>query len=221
MRQKTILLVWGVVVTALASIASGQTQPEVYGCEMTIYTWNADRKVTGAVNTECGPIHSVPWGNWGVDSNFQGRMDGHQFDGWKVLSGSSWHQWNSCTWEYQAPDCWHYNGDACMTQQTTRGDNLFGQTWNGYWADYTCDALIGQVVSVNGLYMELWEIDPHWNDDEHVATLDYPTVYLTMTNCDQMGCSDKGDYFEPTSVNPNVATAKVAISQEARYNRIY
>jgi hypothetical protein len=58
---------------------------------------NRNRFSLGEHDQECPPCwpHDCPWGNWGVNSNFSGAINAHQFMGWKPID-SQWH-WNSCT----------------------------------------------------------------------------------------------------------------------------
>ena len=75
-------------------------------CRINIYTENKNREVFGNVHTECGPGHSPPWGNWGVESNAGNRYDGDQFKGWKSSDGHG--QWNSCNDQYP----WNQHGES-------------------------------------------------------------------------------------------------------------
>src|SRR5687768_5186114 len=57
--------------------ASGQV------CRISTSGLNRNRRVVGPVHAECPvSIHSVPFGNWGVTSNFGQKQDGTQFQGW-------------------------------------------------------------------------------------------------------------------------------------------
>src|SRR5262249_42944408 len=54
---------------------------------------------------ECsGPIHSVPWGNWGVNSNVGTVRDTDQFKGWRQPCSDVKVEWNSCSFNYAPPD---------------------------------------------------------------------------------------------------------------------
>jgi hypothetical protein len=47
---------------------------------------------------ECdGGFHSVPWGNWGVNSNVGKRLDTNQFQGWHQPCTQTKVEWNSCS----------------------------------------------------------------------------------------------------------------------------
>src|ERR1044071_8472390 len=53
-------------------------------CHISTAGLNQSRRVTGAIHAECPdqPLHSAPFGNWGVTSNFGQKGNSHQFDGW-------------------------------------------------------------------------------------------------------------------------------------------
>lgn len=42
-------------------------------------------------------FHSVPWGNWGVNSNVGKRLDTNQFQGWHQPCTQTKVEWNSCS----------------------------------------------------------------------------------------------------------------------------
>ena len=49
---------------------------------------------------ECvGGFHTVPWGNWGVNSNVGSRRDADQFKGWGEPCERAKVEWNSCSVE--------------------------------------------------------------------------------------------------------------------------
>src|SRR3954447_6002800 len=52
-------------------------------CRLSVAGLNQARRVTGAIGAECAsPVHSTPFGNWGVTSNYGQKGNSHQFDGW-------------------------------------------------------------------------------------------------------------------------------------------
>jgi len=108
-----------VVVAVISEPVLVHSQGELM-CVATQYLANKDRNVDGPVNAECsGSLHNPPWGNWGVDSNWNSRLDADQFMGWKDTGGH--HEWNSCTSEYLPGNCAYYNANFCGTQSTNRG----------------------------------------------------------------------------------------------------
>src|SRR5690348_8261138 len=90
-------------------------------CRISTSGVNRNRSVTGQIHAECPiSIHSVPFGNWGVTSNFGQKQDDHQFQGWchdtricdnrgncRTECKDGWYEWNSCTDidDYKAPNC--------------------------------------------------------------------------------------------------------------------
>lgn len=111
------------VLTFLLVAHSGILSAQVFGeeaCVITLEGQNRNRTVAGAINVECGPfsispeIHSAPFGNWGVSSNYSSRVqDTDQFRGWKHEDGPlTKRQWNSCTTakiKFKAPNCEYYS----------------------------------------------------------------------------------------------------------------
>lgn len=66
-----------------ALLAVAQDRGQIF--EISDDTKNRDRYVRRQVNKECGwpdEVHSVPFGNLGVDTESDNRIDGHQFQGW-------------------------------------------------------------------------------------------------------------------------------------------
>ena len=108
----------GTVVAVL--LAFGVSEAAAGYCYNYAYFYNTNRRVYGAVNAECGtaggdsPWHSIPTGNWGVESNFTRRVDWFQFPGW--YPDDDWLQWNSCTTllaEFRAPtEDWYNDPDG-------------------------------------------------------------------------------------------------------------
>ena len=80
-------------------------------CRISTSGLTRNRRVAGPIHAECPiSIHSVPFGNWGVTSNFGQKQDGNQFQGWchetRVCDNNGncstecrdgWYEWNSCT----------------------------------------------------------------------------------------------------------------------------
>src|SRR3990172_2815848 len=76
-RMRTLLPAWVLLIAAVA--AEGQV------CRLSIAGLNRGRRVSGPVSTECPSlfvVHTAPFGNWGVTSNFGPKLNGHQFEGW-------------------------------------------------------------------------------------------------------------------------------------------
>ncbi len=164
-----------------------------------------------------GPYHDPPWGNWGVQSNGGLVTNGHQFSGWKPKGNQQLH-WNSCTTERpnRFPQTSAYFNDppGGWTKQKATPDNtrLHGSLIWGladpFNPDATCADLHPGVYTFNP-YMKLFELD--WpDDDDHVATLRYPSVDLPIT-CSGSQCSGQHQgWLDPTSGDQDV-TAKIKI----------
>ncbi|MCC6591081.1 MAG: hypothetical protein IT168_30630 [Bryobacterales bacterium] len=193
-------------------------------CRLSVAGLNRERRVIGPVNTECPtqPIHSAPFGNWGVTSNYGGKRDGHQFDGWchnsMVCDNSGncrtdcrdgWYEWNSCTSHpsFKAPNCTLYNDTGCTEQKSTQGINVLGTQ--------SIDVRVGCPVDTNNdgtpdeggcadvrtythtqNFMSLYELDP-LTGDELVQTLYFPSTPVPA-QCLALGCSATGsDWVNP------------------------
>ena len=154
--------------------------------------------VDGAVNTECGAgVHSAPFGNWSVDSNYGNRNDTDQFRGWKWEDGrTTKRQWNSCTTrveQYRAPDSRYYTHHNNYYDQQRHESVVHGKRRirrNFRVCSSTpgpgCSTLNNTVFTERN-YMTLYEMD--WPDrDDHVTKLRFPSSSVTLTSCDQQGC---------------------------------
>jgi hypothetical protein len=214
-RPPSKLCVRGVAAVLCLLVAAMPAQAAVYwGCIGRLKMFNELRTVNGPVNAECSddwPFpHSVPWGNWGADTQWNNRYDGFQFPGWKFLGGSDpWQEWNSCTNEFPAPDPGKYNANYNHTQASTLGWTEVAETWL-YYEGVTCDAFNYQVITVQGAFMDLWELDP-WDEDEFVATLSYNelTAGVYCTGVGQAAtCGTLSGASPPSDVYPSgVASA--------------
>lgn len=175
-------------------------------CTLHFTMLNSTRHVVGEVNTECS-WPGIPFGNWGVESNFGGRYDGYQFAGWKYMD--NWYQWNSCTSEYvREANCWdHYNHDhngngLCEDQGSTQGEyqyaggvvNLYANCPYDYNDDGQCDT--GGCLGISqfgfsGQYLDLWELDEFPNPDDYVGKL---TVHSSCCTATGITCTARECY---------------------------
>jgi hypothetical protein len=151
-------------------------------CRLSISMLNSTRHVQGEVNTECGPLHSLPWGNWGVESNFGDRTDSTQFTGWKWLE-NKW-QWNSCTSEHPkdtTSSCLYYNhehnGNGYCDDEGSNAEYAYATAWidmygipcprdtnyDGICDMFGCSSVTN--ISVSNQYLELYELDLYEFDD--------------------------------------------------------
>jgi len=190
-------------------------------CSILLEAFNRNRTVMGPVNTECSWPHTQPFGNWGVDSSFGGRQDGHQFDGWcyeqlwydsvtnelHFSCEDGWYEWNSCTDDpnYSAPNCTLYNAESCTQQVSTTSTNYHGGAYALLAVDCPYDSDDDDIcdtggclglsslggITIGGNWMSLWELDK-WDDDEHVQTLYFPDIYRPLLGCDIWGCWGEG-----------------------------
>lgn len=203
----------GIVAVLCAIVAVLPAEAAVYyGCIGIVKMYNEVRTVNGPVNAECSGDwpwpHSIPFGNWGADTQWNSRYDGFQFPGWKS-AGDVWKEWNSCTSEYPAPDPAYYNANSGWSQETTLGWQTAAETWLLY-EGIPCDAFNNVVLTVQGAFMDLWELDP-WDEDEYVATLSYNEL-TALVYCTGSGqgatCGTLSGSSLPSSVYPSgVASA--------------
>ena len=205
-------------------------------CRLSVAGLNQSRRVTGSIHAECPTdlVHSAPFGNWGVTSNFGQKGDSHQFDGWchdvttcdnrgacRTSCMDGWYEWNSCTDHplYQAPNCSLYNAANCTEQTTSTGINVHGtrvvdlpvtcpRDTNG---DGVPDAGgckdIAQYASGTN-FMSLYELDPVCCD-QLVQTVYYSPVTLPLS-CDSLGCAPIGSsWMDPVFWDSPSTPAKV------------
>lgn len=221
---------------ALAPVDQSLAQGPYSYCEVEIKAWTSDRQITGAVNVECGAgLHSAPWGNWGVTSNFDRRRDTDQFRGWKHIDGpSTKRQWNSCTTrvaQFRAPNPNYYNNRPTYDEQYSSETVGYGRT--SFRTSYTpcsqipgqptnppgCSNLNGEKVTIRGNYMKLYELDAP-DPDDFVTELSYPDKAATLTGCDQDGCPESTSSWSSQSSSSRAGTgvrADMRISVRARH----
>lgn len=205
-------------------------------CQLSVAGLNRNRKVKGEISAECpgDPLHTAPFGNWGVTSNYGRVRDGHQFNGWcrevrvcdnrgncKMECRDGWYEWNSCTTnaDYKAPNCTLYNAANCTEQATTTGVNVHGtinvdipvrcprDTNNDGVADEGGCRDLREHIST-GNYMSLYELDPFTGNDL-VQTLYFPQTVMPL-NCTVAGCpSAASDWVTPNGYDSPRDPAKV------------
>lgn len=203
MRKVCFILLTLTIGVGSTGMLSAQSQGELY-CAVTYKGQNQKRTVSGAVNVECGAgVHSAPFGNWGVKSNYGGITDTDQFRGWKHEDGPpTKRQWNSCTTrvpKYRAPNCNYYNDNACTTQ---RWDDVVSHGTVTYRSRNQCPQYLdpnnpqpsgcsnmGRVEQTNN-YMRVYELDlPDCYD--YLRTLKFPRTSVTLTSCNYDGCPER------------------------------
>jgi len=186
-------------------------------CTLSVAGLNRERRVTGEIATECpAPLHSAPFGNWGVTSNFGPKRDGHQFQGWcrdsrvcdnngscRTECRDGWYEWNSCTTraEFRPPNCTLYNAEECTSQVSTQGINVMGTQTVAIRVrcpidtnnDGTADA--GGCTDVKSYthgsnFMSVYELDPV-TGDQLVQSLYFPPTPVNL-NCTVGSCPPTG-----------------------------
>lgn len=201
----------------LAEMLQGQI------CRLSVAGLNRNRRVTGAISAECpDPLHSAPFGNWGVTSNFGPKRNGRQFDGWchdmricdnagncRNACRDGWYEWNSCTTHslYQAPNCSLYNADNCTSQVSSTDVNVLGTQTVDIPA--ACPASSGNGFDRGGCaevtdysrsdnFMSMYELDPI-TGDELIQSIYYPSIVVPL-KCNSWGCPIAGsDWVNPIS----------------------
>lgn len=205
-------------------------------CRLSVGGLNRNRKVVGQIHAECPEevVHSAPFGNWGVTSNYASKHDSHQFDGWchnsytcdntgfcRTDCQDGWYEWNSCTDHplYNAPNCTLFNADNCTDQVTTTGVNVHGTK--------TVDISVSCPTDLNGdgvpdsggckdveqytsdtNFMSVYELDPICCD-ELVQTVYFPRTTVTLS-CDVFGCAPAGsNWVLPSAWDSPYTPAKV------------
>lgn len=203
-------------------------------CRISVAGLNRNRRVIGPVHAECPfTIHTPPFGNWGVTSNFGQKGDSRQFEGWcrdtRVCDNSGncsvhctdgHYEWNSCTDvpQYQPPNQSLYNAGGTQ-QVTATGINVHGTRTvdvpaacptdtnnDGIAETGGCSSLTAYSSGVN--FMSLYELDPGTADDL-IQTLYFPEIRLA-TGCTIWRCPPASSpWTAPSAYDSPTAPAKV------------
>ncbi len=205
-------------------------------CRLSVAGLNQSRRAMGPVHAECPGdlVHTAPFGNWGVSSNYGKKGDSHQFDGWchetRVCNNigicstdctDGWYEWNSCTDDplYQAPNCTLYNAANCTEQATTTGVNVHGTKYVDFLVRCPSSSQPGGPANQGGCadinsyntgvnFMSLYELDPVCCDDL-VQTMYFPPAVISL-NCDVWGCSPAASpWMTPSSYDSPTSPPKV------------
>lgn len=204
-------------------------------CRVSVTASNRNRSVTGPVHAECSlSVHTPPFGNWGVTSNFGHKEDGNQFQGWchdtRVCDNNGncttecrdgWYEWNSCTDErrWAAPNCTLYNQN-CNTQRSATGENVHGSKRTDVPVRCPVDTNGDGVSDTGGCgdawmyrsglnFMSLYELDPATGDDL-IQTLYFPEVDLSL-DCDAWGCrAARSAWMAPSFYDSPKTPAKIS-----------
>lgn len=206
-------------------------------CRLSVAGLNQSRRVAGDIHAECPEtieIHTAPFGNWGVTSNFGQKGNSHQFDGWchntricdntgacKTDCQDGWYEWNSCTNHplYSAPNCTLYNSANCTEQVTATAVNVHGTRYVDIPVRCPFDSNGDGIPDSGGCadvtsfssgtnFLSLYELDPGCCD-ELVQTVYFPAVTLNLA-CDVFGCAGTGSsWLSPLSWDSPSSPAKV------------
>ena len=229
MRTVSGLIILAAIVATVVPIAAQV-------CRFNTSGLNRNRRVVGPVHAECPiSIHSVPFGNWGVTSNFGQKQDGNQFQGWcrdtrvcdnqgncRTECRDGRYEWNSCTDvdPYRPPNCTLYNDKDCTAQRSTTGPNIHGTRSVDIAVRCPSSSSPGGVSDQGGCadvrmfnnganFMSLYEIDPGSTDDL-IQTMYFPAVSLAMT-CDVFGCRPtQSAWLAPIAYDSPASPAKVS-----------
>ena len=228
----TLLIPLFLLVLVVASSAILHASGELY-CTVTLKGQNRNRTVAGAVNVECGAgIHSAPFGNWGVSSNYGGRTDTDQFRGWEDEDGPPTKlQWNSCTTtvaQYHPPNCAYYNANGCTTQASsaTVTHGVYSYRYAGNQCPQTldpddpplpgCSNMSGVSVTQSNNTMALYELDAPDNDDL-VERLYFPSTSVTLGSCNYWGCPERtSSWVDMTGSSTSSADVEAELRMKAK-----
>lgn len=200
--------------------------------------------MSGPIRVECpSALHSTPFGNWGVTSNYGQKGNSRQFDGWchdmricdnsgacRTACTDGWFEWNSCTDTalYRPPNCTLYNAAGCTEQQTSMGINVHGTKTVDLPVRCPIDTNGDGVADAGGCkdvqqyttgtnFMSLYELDPVCCD-ELVQTVYYPSASVPLT-CDALGCaSNSSAWLVPVAWDSPSTPAKVYAEMAALVN---
>ena len=220
---------------AALSILAGDLSAQV--CRISASGLNRNRRVTGSISAECPGnfIHTSPFGNWGVTSNFGQKQDDHQFQGWchdtlvcdnrgncRTECRDGWYEWNSCTdaSEFRPPNCTLYNDNNCTSQASPLGVNVHGT--RSIDVPVRCPAdTNGDSVSDDGgcadlkffangtNFMSLYELDPGSTDDL-IQTLYFPDAPVPLA-CNVFGCpAAQSAWVAPNGFDSPSSPGKIA-----------
>ena len=215
-------------------VVRSQGNPENFQlpCRVTVSFWNQKRRVTGPVSKECSRPHSVPFGNWGVNSNYGARWDGDQFSGWLLEDRKR--QWNSCTTDkvkfptggpHHDKDYRYYYNDPipARTKQKADPDDARAyavQLWDTghpFEPNRSCQDVLPPLLVYSGLYMHLYELDGPIDSDDLTAKLSYPTHHVPITCHSAWNCTGSSvEGWTPRDSSTGQATANIRVTLETR-----
>lgn len=194
-------------------------------CLLDVVYENSDRAVTRC-NQECPPSwHSLPWGNWGVDTSLSRRVDGNQFPGWHVQYAgqvvacrpevAQQRHWNSCTQDHLPGDSTYYNWPQGSYEYQYSGDAAqyaSGRVYLNTNETAGCARFAGYTVVIDKNYMDLYELDCP-DADDFIGRLNFHPLYIPLSACGYSACGvgAKSDWsrVDRQKVNFDGVTAKI------------
>lgn len=203
---------------------------EAARCHTTITFQNSHRRVPGPVDTECGtrrePLHSPPFGNWGVKSRYGNLRDSFQFAGWKSSDDSPWLQWNSCTSDSRY-NTRQYLPHGQPQQAIPDGTNQYAMTVHYGPNNVPCNRVHSKGVYPfkSPLRMEIYELDNIFdfilfgNGADLVGSLIYPPINVPLTCRPSTGsCSGQSRWLSPDgNVSDSNVSANIRVVIKASY----
>lgn len=197
-------------------------------CRLSVAGVNRERRVMGPIAAECpNLVHSAPFGNWGATSNFGGKVNGHQFEGWchdtlacdnagacATHCRDGWYEWNSCTAHalYRPPNCTLYNAAGCTEQASTTGVNVLGTQFVDLAVSCPRDTDGDGAPDAGGCsdlkfyshgtnFITLYELDPG-GPDELIQTMYFPETPVPL-RCGLFDCPAAGsEWVQPVAWDP-------------------
>ena len=193
----------------LEHMAEAQQPPQ---CRPIVYLESQLRRVTGSVMAECHPPHTVPFGNWGVNTSLpSSRNNRDQFRGWKPKTGTKG-QWNSCTdWHPWTTNNGYRKQKADPDDDRTSGWRPYPRSDN--WE--TCEGFVPEVHNEDDVELSPYELD--WPCcDQKITTLEYGDFVVDITCSDPWTCDGASEWREQESVDDSGVTARVRVVYQAR-----
>ncbi|MEZ5353259.1 MAG: hypothetical protein R2762_11535 [Bryobacteraceae bacterium] len=224
-----------------ATLALGAGAAASQTCRLSVAGLNRERRAMGDIAAECpgNPLHTAPFGNWGVSSNFGSPRDSHQFDGWchdvrvcdnnnrcSNVCGDGWYEWNSCTTDpaYRAPNCDLFNDASCTAQRSTTGINVHGTVTVEIPVRCPIDSNGDGVADAGGCadlatythsrnFMSLYELD-RFTGNDLVQTLYFPPTPVRL-RCTVSGCEPAGSEWVAPEAYDSPASPPKAFAEMA------
>ena len=199
---------------ALLAPLSRSAEAQLSQCHVNVIIDNQIRRVRGTVEVECSICcHSVPFGNWGVDTSLPSlRTNRDQFRGWKGSRSSIKGEWNSCTTRRSSfPPGPLYN-DGPGRQRANPDDARIGGWTSDRGPDnnMTCSRYVPEVYSVDDVEMVLYEMD-NPDSDDYITTLEYGDFDVQITCSGDWNCSGTSSWRSQNSVDSTGVSAQARI----------